>query len=223
MRAVSEANKKLNLLSGITFQDVQNQTVVLNGLIQRARHDSSRAASMESLACMQHAIEKIQSFINFAREYQSAGDNPPSWRRLDECLRDLVSDFESKYIHLDMAVDEWEILSDAMLSRVFYNLIDNTAHHGQKATKVRMSAQERDGTLIISYEDNGVGVPTDQKGAIFEPKQGNDRPHGLMMARAILAITGITIEEKGVPGQGALFEIKVPAAAYRRYAPLGNN
>ena len=31
-----------------------------------------------------------------------------------------------------------------------------------------------------------------------------------MMAKEILAITGMTIEEKGVPGQGALFEIKVP-------------
>jgi signal transduction histidine kinase len=142
---------------------VQNQIIVLNGLIQRAWHDSGHTASMEDLAGMQHATKKMQSFLNFAREYQSGGDNPPSWHRLDESLRSLVSDFESKYIQLDMAVGDWEILSDAMLSRVFYNLIDNTAHHGQKATKVRMSAQERDGTLIISYEDNGVGVPTDQR------------------------------------------------------------
>ena len=103
-----------------------------------------------------------------------------------------------------------------MLGRVFYNLIDNTIHHGQKATRVRLSVHEQDGDLVLIYQDNGVGVQADQKGTIFEPKAGGDRPHALMMVRDILRITGISIEEKGVPGEGALFEIKVPSSAYRK-------
>ena len=81
-----------------------------------------------------------------------------------------------------------------------------------------MSAREQNGVLILTYEDDGMGVPADLKKTIFETGPREDAPHGLMMAKEILAITGMTIEEKGVPGQGALFEIRVPSAAFRRHS-----
>jgi PAS domain S-box-containing protein len=213
--AIADANKKLSLLTRITSHDVQNQVVVLNGLIQRARHESGGAVSREYLAKMQRSTEKIQSYINFARQYQRLGKTPPGWHNLIECMADLVSVFDSKYVQLEVDVEGWEIFSDAMLNRVFLNLIDNTIGHSQKATKINISAREHEGALILWYEDNGSGVPTEQKSAIFEARHGDEGHHGLMMAKEILEITGITIEEKGVPGQGALFEIRVPAAAYR--------
>jgi PAS domain S-box-containing protein len=214
--AIADANKKLNLLTRITSHDVQNQIVVLNGLIQRARHEPGRTVSLEYLARMQRAVEKIQSYLNFAREYQRLGKSPPGWHDLDECLADLVSGFDSKYIRLEVDVDGWEVFSDAMLNRVFFNLVDNTVSHGQKATRIGISAREHEGELILWYEDDGLGVPAEQKATIFEARQGDEGHHGLMMAKEILTISGITIEEKGVPGQGALFEIRVPSAAYRR-------
>ncbi len=38
---------------------------------------------------------------------------------------------------------------------------------------------------------------------------------GLYLYREILAVTGITIIENGVPGKGARFEITVPKGEYR--------
>jgi hypothetical protein len=37
----------------------------------------------------------------------------------------------------------------------------------------------------------------------------------LFLIREVLAITGITIAETGMPGNGARFEIHVPKEAYR--------
>ena len=214
--AIAEKNKKLNLLTRITLHDVQNQIVVLNGLIQRVRHESDRSVSIGSLTKMLRATEKVQSCLNFAREYQRLGKTPLSWQNLHECLVDLVSSFDSKYIRLEVDVDGWEIFSDAMLNRVFFNLVDNTVSHGQKATRIGISAREHEGELILWYEDDGLGVPAEQKATIFEARQGDEGHHGLMMAKEILTISGITIEEKGVPGQGVLFEVRVPSEAYRR-------
>ena len=215
-RAVTEVNRKLNLLSGITLHDVQNQLIVLNEQIQRVRHNPGRPVSTEHVACMQHATEKIQSYLNFAREYQNMGKAPSSWYRLDMGLEELRSSFDLKYISFDLDVDGWEIFSDALVGRVFYQLFENTISHGQKTTRIRMSAREQNGVLILTYEDDGMGVPADLKKTIFETGPREDAPRGLMMAKEILAITGMTIEEKGVPGQGALFEVRVPSAAYRR-------
>lgn len=218
LRAINEANNKLNLLSEITLHDVQDQLSVLNELIQRVRYNPGHPVSKEQLTSMQHATEKIQSYLNFAREYQNLGKAPLGWVRLDKCMRDLISSFNLKYLQIDLDVDNWEVFSDALLNRVFFQLFDNTIRHGQKASSIRMSAREQKDMLILMYEDNGVGVPADLKKAIFEMRQGDEAPHGLMMAKEILAISGITIEEKGVPGQGTLFEIRVPTAAYRKYS-----
>jgi len=38
---------------------------------------------------------------------------------------------------------------------------------------------------------------------------------GLFLIREILALTGISIRETGVPGSGARFEILVPEGKYR--------
>ena len=215
---ITEANKKLSLLSRITLHDVQNQLVVLNGLIQRTKRRTEQPSLKDDLIKMQQATEKIQSNLNFARDYQNLGRSPPAWHRLEECLLDQMSCFDAKYVQMGLEGCRWEIFSDAMLNRVFYNLLDNTVRHGQKATKVIVSARTQGEVLLISYADNGIGLPSGKKKEVFEMGEGDSRSHGMMMAREILGITGITITEKGVPGQGAVFEIRVPATSFRRYS-----
>jgi signal transduction histidine kinase len=50
---------------------------------------------------------------------------------------------------------------------------------------------------------------------IFEPGLMRNRGLGLFLAKEILSITGLTIEETGVPGKGARFEIHVPLECFR--------
>ena len=69
--------------------------------------------------------------------------------------------------------------------------------------------------MIINFEDNGVGIPTDEKEQIFERGYGKNTGLGLFLASEILSITGMTIRETGEPGKGARFEIAVPKDGYR--------
>jgi signal transduction histidine kinase len=103
-----------------------------------------------------------------------------------------------------------------MLEKVFFNLIDNAARHGERVTTIMVSCRPDPEGLVITIEDNGAGVPLDLKEKIFEKGYGKNTGFGLFLAREILAITGIMIHEKGVYGKGALFEIKVPNGKYRR-------
>ncbi len=211
----TEAMNKLRLLSRITSHDIQNQLMVLSGLIQKARREHSPIVVRELLARMQGAADKIQTHLTFAREYQNLGRSPPVWQDIDTLVRDLASRFESKFIQFSIDAKGVEVYADLMLNRAFYNLIDNTLKHGQKASRIEVTASENDGSLLLSYRDDGVGVPVDRKRAIFEKREGNDGPQGLMLVSEILSITGIGIEEKGVPGQGAHFEMTVPRGSYR--------
>ena len=72
------------------------------------------------------------------------------------------------------------------------------------------------GRLVITFEDDGVGIPAEFKTKIFNREYFKHTGFGLNLSREILEITGITITETGEPGKGARFEIRVPEGKYRR-------
>jgi signal transduction histidine kinase len=72
-----------------------------------------------------------------------------------------------------------------------------------------------EGTLVIVFEDDGVGVRNEDKQRIFEYGYGSHTGVGLSLSRDILLMTGIRIAETGTAGKGARFEISVPPGAWR--------
>ena len=68
---------------------------------------------------------------------------------------------------------------------------------------------------MIICEDDGSGIPLDEKERIFERGFGRNTGFGLFLSREILAIAGIEIRETGRPGEGARFELRVPPGEYR--------
>jgi len=98
---------------------------------------------------------------------------------------------------------------------VFYNLVDNAIRYGETITMIKFYYLFSDRGFSLICEDDGVGVPADQKKNIFERGVGKNTGMGLFLTREILLITGNTIEENGKPGHGARFEIIIPYGAFR--------
>jgi signal transduction histidine kinase len=61
------------------------------------------------------------------------------------------------------------VLADSFLRQLFYNFIDNTRKYGKKTTtiKIRCQKTEQD-TLKLVYEDDGVGIPFENKLNLFK-------------------------------------------------------
>jgi signal transduction histidine kinase len=113
-------------------------------------------------------------------------------------------------------MDDVELYADPLLIRVFYNLVANSITHGEKQlTKIRLYAQKSGESLVLIYEDNGKGIPFDEKEKIFEFGYGKGTGFGLFLIRELLGYTGIKITETGEPGKGAKFEILVPKGRFR--------
>lgn len=102
-----------------------------------------------------------------------------------------------------------------MLSKVCFNLLENSLIHGEGVTEILISFIEREGKGLLLYEDNGAGVDPAIKSKIFKRGFGKNTGLGLFLTAKILSITGITIQETGEPGRGAQFEIEIPAGCYR--------
>jgi signal transduction histidine kinase len=82
-------------------------------------------------------------------------------------------------------------------------------------TAIRAYYRADDSVFSLIIEDDGVGIPAGDKSRIFERGFGKNTGLGLFLTKEILAITGITIRETGIPGSGARFEITVPKGTWR--------
>ena len=63
---------------------------------------------------------------------------------------------------------------------------------------------------MITCEDDGRGIPPEEKEEIFGRGTGSHPGLGLFLVKEILGITGLSIRETGEYGRGARFEITIP-------------
>jgi PAS domain S-box-containing protein len=209
--AIREANRKLNLLNSITRHDIRNQLMVAHGYTQLAALNKPDPVVADFLAKISTSVQIIQHQIEFTKEYQELGVHAPAWFSLAE----VILSVRPEKIALHNSCGAVEIFADPMIDKVFFNLFDNAVKHGVEATAVTVGCKEREDNLVITFADNGTGIPPAEKQKIFEKGYGKNTGLGLFLVREILAITGITIHETGTQGQGAVFEITVPEGAYR--------
>ncbi|MCK9631204.1 MAG: PAS domain S-box protein [Methanoregula sp.] len=209
---LKRANRQLTLLGSITRHDLLNKITVILGNLKIAERKCSDPAQGEYLHKIRNATSAIKSQIEFTRVYQDLGTNEPQWIDLDSVMPHA---HVPSTVTLDAAVQYIQVRADPMLERVFFNLIDNSVRHGERVTKIRISSHQSGEDLVIVWEDNGTGIPADEKEQVFERGVGKNTGLGMFLAREILALTGITIRETGEPGRGARFEITVPKGGYR--------
>jgi PAS domain S-box-containing protein len=216
IEALRVSNKKLNLLSGITRHDINNQLLTLNGFLGIVQRKVPDPTLEEFFTKITKASERIAAMIQFTKEYEKIGVNAPVWQ---EC-RTLI-DTAAQQTPLGKVIVKndlpagAEVFADPLVVKVCYNLMDNAVQYGGKITTIRFALEVREGNHVVVCEDDGDGVVAEEKERIFDRGFGKNTGLGLALAREILDITGITIRETGEPGLGARFEMTVPKGKWR--------
>jgi PAS domain S-box-containing protein len=214
--ALRQANKKLTLLSGITRHDINNKLTVLRGYLAILEKKQSDPTLNDYFVKVSTAAQQISSMIQFTKEYEEIGVHAPAWQ---DC-RTLV-DTAAKDAPLGQVTVKndfpagTEVFADPLVVKVCYNLMDNAVRYGGKITTIRFSSLESGDDHLVVCEDDGDGIPVEEKEKIFERGFGKNTGLGLALSREVFDITGITIRETGEPGKGARFEMTVPKGAWR--------
>ncbi len=214
--AFKVANKKLNLLSSITRHDINNQLTVLQGYLRLFQKKYPDTAFADYFTHMADASRRITSMIQFTKTYENIGVNAPAWQDISYLIKAAEKDVALGQIRIaDDLPPGLEVFADPLIVKVFFNLMDNAVRHGGKITLIQFRAENSGNNLVIACEDDGEGVMADEKEKIFDRGFGKNTGLGLFLAREILDITGITLEETGEPGNGARFEMTVPEGMWR--------
>jgi len=210
--ALRKANRQLNLLGNVTRHDITNKITVILGYLSVARKKFTDPELRDFIEKIGSATKEIQFQIAFTKVFQDLGCQEPAWQKLDTVL---PSSHVPEIITLTADVTGVEIYADPMVEKVFFNLLDNSVRHGEHVTEIRVTSIQSDDDLKILWEDNGIGITTNEKKEIFKRGFGKNTGLGLFLSREILSITGITIHETGEVGKGAQFEMTVPKGMYR--------
>ena len=196
--ALQLATHKLGLLSSITRHDVLNSSSAALGYLELARRGTDDPAVVELVQKAAAQTRRIQAEMEVTRKFQALGSQRPAWIPLAAVMPgDQVP--PTIAFHVDVA--GIAVCADPMLAQVFSNLLDNSVRYGETVTEVRVSGKLDDGVLTVVWEDDGVGIAVAEKERIFEQGYGRNTGLGLFLAREILALTGITIQETGEPSR----------------------
>jgi PAS domain S-box-containing protein len=208
---------KIDLLFSITRRDILDQLTIIVNYLERAQLKTSREAMQTFFDKTLESVESIRNQMAFVRSLQDIGITSPTWQSVKKVFWEAVMLIPSSTIDIRIEMDDIELYADPLLPRVFYNLLANSIKHGDHhLTKIRLYAHKSGESLILIYEDNGKGIPLDEKEKIFEFGYGKGTGFGLFLIRELLGYTGIMITETGEPGKGAKFEILVPKGKFRK-------
>jgi signal transduction histidine kinase len=153
--------------------------------------------------------------IKFTKDYQDIGLYRPQWQYLKNIVSLLANTVDLGEVILRNELGRLEIYADPLFEKVVYSLLENAIRHGGQITFIRLSYRIVSAGCLVICEDNGVGVPDEDKEKIFLREFGKHTGFGLFLSREILSITGFSIRETGIPGNGARFEILIPEGSFR--------
>jgi PAS domain S-box-containing protein len=217
------ANRKLTLLGDLTRHDVLNRVTMLSGYLELIDKNAKDEKVLRYAEKAMMAARSIGEQMEFIREYQGVGIGEPEWFDMDQLASRAISKTDFGSIGISYELDGLSIYADPMIEKVFGNLMENSVKHGMTASHITISYLKGKDSLEIYFKDDGTGIPSDSKLQLFDRSYKHRLGHGMNFIQEVLRITGLEIDEIGLPGKGALFRIKVPTGCYRLKEGVGKS
>jgi PAS domain S-box-containing protein len=153
---------------------------------------------------------------------------------LQQIAEEVITDLEVSMSHTRGRVEIGELpviqTSPTQMRQLFQNLISNGLkfHKPGEPPQVSIRARSLPGNLVqIEVEDNGIGFDSNKTDSLFQPFQRlvNRKDYegsgiGLAVCRKIVERQGGEISAESVPGEGAVFRIRLPRKQTATISPL---
>ena len=205
-RELDRQNERLEEFAGILSHDLRNPLTVAEARLDRYREtgDGSELDEVESMHDRIAAI--IDEVLTYAREgsriestewFDGATVAAEAWGSVDTGTATLEQDWE------------YAIEGDPdRLRRLFENCYRNAVDHGGETVDVSVGTLDEEAGFYV--EDDGPGIPADEREQIFDRGVSSDEDgtgYGLAIVREIVEAHGWTITVTESDDGGARFEV----------------
>ncbi len=115
------------------------------------------------------ALLRIAQIEAGARKARFSGVNLTNvYTSLAEVYRDVAEDAGQALVcDFDPSGAYWISGDKDLLTQMYANLIENAIRHCPKGAVIRLSIEARDRSIVTSVEDNGLGIPEDEREKVF--------------------------------------------------------
>ncbi len=213
-RRLQLMNDKLRVVESLTRHDVRNKLCGITGnIFILKKRLSGSAEQLQLLQNMERSCSGIEQIFDFVRTYEQLGVDTLTFVDLQQVFNDALRLFSNQALpKITCQCDGLMVLADSLLTQLFYNLLDNSIKHGKNVNSIKVTFEEINESLAIIYEDDGIGVPKENKDQIFKMgySTGASTGYGLYLIKKMVEVYGWNITENGHPGKGVRFVIEIP-------------
>jgi PAS domain S-box-containing protein len=213
-----ELRTPLNSIIGFTG-------VLLKGFVGPLNEEQSKQLGMVK-ASAQHLLALINDVLDLSKieagQLQVALAPFDVRATIDHALRALQPQAERKRLSLaaEVSHDAGTILSDRRrFEQILLNLLSNAVKFTDEGG-IAVLCEPRDGWLVTSVTDTGIGIRAEELATLFRPfrqlESGISRRYegtglGLSICRRLLDLLGGDIRVESEPGKGSTFTFRLPA------------
>ncbi len=194
------------LLGGLSH-DVKTYVTRLRLRAELIEDDDLRAKTIADL-------DDMTALIDDALSVARSSAAPARLERVD--LESLLSGISGADVTAS-AEPRLDVLGDKLaLKRAFSNLAENAVRYG---TRARLAGRREGASAIVTVDDDGPGIPSAQREAVFEPfyrlESSRNRATGgsglgLAIVKQIVEAHGGSIAISDAPSGGARFSVILP-------------
>ncbi len=200
-----------------------------SGLLEKDPESTrkSLATIVRETEWLEATVERVLTWRSLARD-QDAVDLRPGPVR--EAVEDALARFRRMVVPGEVAL-EVEIATDRPVShdrdalgRVVLNLLVNAWKYTGAVKRIRAAVRDDGDAVEITVEDNGIGIPAQDLGRVFEPfyRVESGAPGGaagaglgLAIVRQVVRLHGGEVTVSSEMGRGSVFTVRLPAAPER--------
>jgi two-component system OmpR family sensor kinase len=183
-------------------------------------------ALLKRIAAMEGDLAELNALVNellSMSKLDSASEPQRALFEVEPVLRECADGLHPRpaTLHCELGPKLGSVDGDRrLLARAVGNLLRNAQKYA--AHTVALSARRAGGLLEILVDDDGPGIPEDERERIFAPFYRLDRSRdratggfglGLSIARKAVRLHGGTLRVEGSPLGGARFVISLPDSA----------
>jgi signal transduction histidine kinase len=189
----------------------------------RARPDQYK----ESLATCVEESDRILKLLNSLMDISEAETGTMRLKletlNLTRLIREMVelyqdvADDSNVVVSMDCGEDVYVNGDLNRMRQVVANLLDNAIKYNHRGGRVRISVRVEGQQTVMSFEDTGMGIPTEELSKIWDRLYRGDKSRsqpglglGLSLVKAIVEAHAGHVEVHSEPGAGCIFTVRLP-------------
>ncbi|MCM3749817.1 ATP-binding protein [Paenibacillus pasadenensis] len=234
-RQLSELNAFKDKLFTIVAHDIRDPIALLVSLTELLEDELSAADAehtelvRELKGQVQSTFQLVENLLDWYRSQNGKVSFHPQGWNVHQVVRQALmlsgAKAAMKTIHLaDQINEHLTVQADKeMLDLILRNLLSNAIKYTGIGGSVLISAERKDGMIVVSVRDNGIGIDDRtaellllEEPILKAPVPGDDAADtrfGLALTREFIRIQGGRLWFTSEPGQGTVFYFSLPEAA----------